>query len=96
MIAIIATFTVAEANAAAFEAIAGELVAATTANEPGVKLYTLVRDRKDATKYRMLELYEDQAAVNSHMSAEWFKAAGKKLGAVLEERLVIEQYSVVA
>jgi quinol monooxygenase YgiN len=96
MIAIIATFTVAEANAEAFEAVANALVAATRANEPGVKLYTLVRNGKEPTQYRMMELYDDQAAVDSHMASEWFKAAGPKLGPLLDGRLKIEQYAVTA
>jgi quinol monooxygenase YgiN len=96
MIAIIALFTVAEANAAAFEAAAGELVAATRANEPGTRLYTLVRSAKDPTQYRMMELYEDQAAVDAHMASDWFKAAGPKLGPLLDGRPVIEQYTVTA
>ncbi|MDO7842216.1 putative quinol monooxygenase [Sphingomonas immobilis] len=96
MIAIIASFTVPEDKAEAFEAIAGELVAATNANEPGVKLYTLARDKKDPTQYRMMELYEDQAAVDTHMASDWFKAAGPKLGGVLDGRPKIEQFTVVA
>jgi quinol monooxygenase YgiN len=95
MIAIIALFTVAEANAEAFEAAAGELVAATRA-EPGNKLYTLVRSAKDPTQYRMMELYEDQAAVEAHMASDWFKAAGPKLGPLLDGRPKIEEYTVTA
>lgn len=81
MIAIIATFTVPEDKAEAFEAIAGELVAATNANEPGVKLYTLVRSAAEPTQYRMMELYENQAAIDAHMASEWFRAGGAETGA---------------
>lgn len=95
MIAIIATFTVTSDNAAAFEAVAGELAQATLANETGVSLYKLVRSTKDATQYRMMELYADQAAVDMHMASEWFKAAGPKLGGLVEGRIQIESYSVV-
>jgi quinol monooxygenase YgiN len=95
MIAIIATFTVTADNAAAFEAVAGELAKATNANEPGVQLYKLVRSAKDTTQYRMMELYDDQAAVDSHMASDWFKAAGPKLGALVEGRIQIDSYAVV-
>jgi len=96
MIAIIATFSVAEANAEAFEAVAAELVAATNANEPGVRLYTLVRNAKDPTEYRMMELYEDQAAIEAHTASEWYKAAGPKFGPLLGGRPKIEHYTVIA
>jgi len=96
MIAIIATFSVAPENAAAFEAAAGELVTATNAKEPGVKLYTLVRNAKEPTQYRMMELYADQAAIEFHTASEWYKAAGPKLGPLLAGRPQIEQYTVTA
>ncbi|AYJ85405.1 antibiotic biosynthesis monooxygenase (plasmid) [Sphingomonas paeninsulae] len=95
MIAIIATFTINAENAAAFEAVAGELVKATNANEPGVQLYKLVHNAKDPTQYRMMELYDDQAAVDAHMASEWFKAAGPKLGGLIEGRMQLERYAVI-
>ena len=94
MISIIATFIVSRANAEAFEAVAAELVAATRANEPGVKLYTLVRNAKDPTQYRMIEMYEDQAALDAHMTSDWFKAIGPKLMPLLDARLKIAQYTL--
>ncbi|MDB5715828.1 MAG: antibiotic biosynthesis monooxygenase [Sphingomonadales bacterium] len=95
MIAIIASFTVTADNAAAFETIARQLEKDTKANEPGVKLYNLVRSAKDPTQYRMMELYDDQAAVDSHMKSDWFRAAGPKLAPLVEGRIVIESFSVV-
>lgn len=95
MIAIIATFTVPEANAAAFESVIAELSAATRANEPGVTLYQLVRGLKDPTHYRLMELYADQATVDTHMASDWFKAAGPKLGELIEGRPLLERYETV-
>ena len=95
MIEIIATFTVTEANAEAFEAAVAELAAATRANEPGVSLYQLVRNRKDPTQYRLMELYAEQATVDAHMTSPWFQEAGPKLGALIEGRPLLERYDTI-
>jgi quinol monooxygenase YgiN len=96
MIGLIATFTVTEENAAAFEAVATELASATRAGEPGNKLYQLVRNQKEPTQFRMMELYADQAAVEAHMASDWFKAAGPKLMALIEGRMLLERYNALS
>lgn len=95
MIGLIATFTVTEENAAAFETVATDLANATRAGESGNKFYQLVRNQKEPTQYRMMELYEDQSAVEAHMASDWFKAAGPKLMALIEGRMLLERYHAI-
>lgn len=42
-----------------------------------------------------MELYADQATVDAHMASDWFKAAGPKLGALIEGRPQLERYETV-
>ena len=95
MIGIIATFTVLEENAAAFEAAAGQLAEATRAGEPGAKLYQLVKSLADPIQYCMMELWEDQAALDNHVTTEWYKAAGPVVAPLLAGRPKLERYSTV-
>lgn len=95
MIALVASFKVEPANSEAFEAVIAELTAATLANEPGTKLYQLCRSKKDPTTYRLLELYESQEALDTHMQSEWFKSAGPKIGELVAERPVLEKLDTV-
>ena len=85
-IGITATLKAQEGKEAELEATFGELSKAVRANEPGNRLYSLCRSRKDKGTYVVLEIYEDDAAVEAHRNSEHFRAAGPKLGAVLAGR----------
>lgn len=95
MIALVANFKVEAEHSAAFEAVIAELAAATLGNEPGVRLYQLCRSQDDARTYRLLELYDSQEVLDSHMQAEWFKTAGPKLSGLLAERPVLERLDTI-
>ena len=79
MIAIIATLSVRPDRIEPFEARFLQLVAAVKAEEPGARMYQLVRSATDVGDYRVMEVYEDQAALDRHMGSEHFKAAGRDL-----------------
>lgn len=83
MIGMVATLKVQADKAAEFEAVFGELVAQVRANEKGCRLYQLVRTRKDPTVYKVLELYDDQAALDAHMQTEHFKSVAGKFRGML-------------
>ena len=85
-IGITATLKAQEGKEADLEATFGELSKAVRANEPGNKLYTLCKSRKDKGTYVVLEIYENDAALDAHRNSEHFRAAGPKLGAVLAGR----------
>lgn len=81
---------------AEFESTFASLGQATRDNEPGVLTYRLVKVRNDATAYRVMEIYQDQAALDSHMRSEWFATFGPALRQYLAEKPVMEMADVVA
>jgi quinol monooxygenase YgiN len=83
MIGLVATLKVQPDKTAEFETVFGELVAQVRVNEKGCRLYQLARTRKDPCVYKVLELYDDQAALDAHMKAEYFKGAAGKFGGLL-------------
>src|SRR5262249_40282530 len=60
------------------------------ANEPGNKLYQLVRSREDADVYVVMELYDSQADLEAHMKAEHMAATRPRIGPLVAERLGME------
>ncbi len=93
MIALLAKMSVVAGKEVEFEAAMTELVEQVRANEPGNKLYTLV---KNDSGYAVMEIYENQEAVAAHMQSEHFRAAGPKFAGVLAGRPEILNYEVVA
>jgi quinol monooxygenase YgiN len=85
-IGVIATLKVVDGKGAELETIFGELAPKVRANEPGNRLYVLHKSRDEANTYVVMEIYDDQAAIEAHRSSEHFKAAGPKLGACLAGR----------
>lgn len=95
MIAVTVSLVVAPGIGPELEAALGELARATLANEPGVLVYRLCRSPDDGCRYRLIEMYKDQAALDHHKTMEWFKAAGPLVGPLLAEPPVMEQYDVL-
>ncbi|HEV8614028.1 MAG TPA: putative quinol monooxygenase [Methylomirabilota bacterium] len=85
MLGVVATLKVKPGMEAQFEAVAKELVAKVNANESGCKLYALHRAETDGT-YVFMERYVDQAAVDTHRAADYFKTLGRKMGEYMEGR----------
>ena len=73
-----------------FEAVFMELAAQVLANEPGCKFYALNRSKSDPQVYKVLESYEDQAALEAHGQTDYFKAANVKLAGLVGGRPDIE------
>jgi quinol monooxygenase YgiN len=90
MIGIVATLKVQEGKAAEFEAIFTELAQKVRANEPGNLCYQLTRSRADPNTYKVLELYQDEAAVTAHGQSEYFRDLGRKMGPCMGGRPEIE------
>lgn len=85
-IGIIATLKVQPGKGSEFEGVFRELAGQVRANEPGNKLYQVFKSRKDADTYVVMEVYQDQAAVDAHGKSDHFRAAGPKLGPTLAGR----------
>ena len=85
-IGVIATLKVQSGKGQEFENVFGELAGQVRANESGNKLYQVFKSRKDADTYVVMEIYQDQAALDAHGKSDHFKAAGPKLGPTLAGR----------
>lgn len=94
MIALSLPLTVAEENAAAFEAVMSKLVEATN-REEGVVAYRLCRTSAPGS-YVMIEIYRDQAAMDIHMGTAHFKEAAAQFFPMLTSRPNLEKMEVVA
>ncbi|HRE35975.1 MAG: antibiotic biosynthesis monooxygenase [Sphingopyxis sp. 65-8] len=81
-IGIIATLRVQPDKEAEFEAVFAELAPAVRANEPGNSFYKLFRTA-EAGVYKVLECYDDEAAVAAHRASDHFRTLGAKLGPCL-------------
>ncbi len=94
-IGIIATVKVQDGKHAEAEAVFGELAAQVRANEPGNTLYQLVKSRTDANTYVMMELYDDEAAIEAHRKSDHFRAAGPKLATIVAGPPDIQYFDAV-
>jgi quinol monooxygenase YgiN len=84
--------TVPLENKANFELEFNQLVGAILANEPGVKLYHLCRSRTDTSQYRLIEIYDDQAALDHHLETQWYKSAVPKIMPLVAGNSLVEYY----
>ena len=80
---IVATIKVKAGHEADFEAIAGKLVAAVKANEPGCMLYTLNRG-DDPLTFVFMERYQDADAVKAHRATDHYRSLGREMGAHMD------------
>ena len=78
-IGIIATLRVQPDKEAEFEAVFAELAPAVRANEPGNSFYKLFRTA-EAGVYKVLECYDDAAAVEAHRASTHFREIGARFG----------------
>jgi quinol monooxygenase YgiN len=62
--------------------------------EPGCKSYQLYQDPYDNTKFVFVEQYTNQAAVDAHFAADYFKAFGPKVGDLVQGPAQIKIISI--
>ena len=93
-IGVIATLRVQPGKEEAFEAVFAELAAAVRANETSNSYYKLFRTT-DAGVYKVLECYDDEAAVEAHRASGHFRELGAKLGPCLAGAPELEKLSAV-
>lgn len=91
-IGVIATLRVQAGKEAEFEGVFAELAPAVAANEPGNSYYRLFRT-EEAGVYKVLECYDDAAAVEAHRASDHFRTLGAKLGPCLTGAPEIERLS---
>ena len=81
MIAVLAKLPIKPGSEADFEKAMLAMAAQVHANEPGNHMYTLCKDADGG--YTMMELYDDEAAIEAHRASAHFKAGGATLGPFL-------------
>lgn len=94
MIALIAKMPVAPGKEADLETGMQKLIDVVRAEEPGNKLYTLVKS--DDGEYLMMELYDNEEALAVHGKSDAFKAAAAGLAGVMAGRPEVTKYTVIA
>ena len=94
-ISVIATLKAQPGKNADLEAVFKDLAAKVRANEPGNQLYTVCKSRTDESTYIVMEMYDDQAAIEAHRNAEHFRAAGPNIGACLAGRPDVQYFDAI-
>ena len=95
MIGIVATLVAKDGREAEFEAAFLHMVAAVKANEAGNVMYRLARSRDEPRTYKVLEIYADEAAVETHRTSEHYKAGGRALRDLVDAPPRIEMLDTV-
>ncbi len=78
-----------------FEAAFAKQAAGVRAHEPGNKLYQLVRSREDPNSYVVMELYDSQADLDAHRTAEHMVANRPNMAGLVAPGTTIEIYDAV-
>ena len=65
-----------------------------TLAEPGCTGYQLYQNPYDPTKFLVFETYKNQAAIDAHFAADYFKEFGDKAGKLTSKPSVIMIYDV--
>lgn len=79
---IVATLTVKPEKIKDFTEAAKEMIEKSN-KESGCKLYQLYQDPYDNTKFVFVEQYTNQAAIDQHFAADYFKAFGPKISDIV-------------
>jgi quinol monooxygenase YgiN len=94
-IGVVATIKIQPGKNAEFEAVTKELMAAVRANEKGNHYYNFCKSRTDETTYVVLEMYEDQTALEAHGKSDHFRTIGAKMGPFLAGRPEVQYLDAV-
>ena len=92
MIALVAKLNVANGKETEFEEVMLGLAEQVRANETGNRLYTLVKNEEG---YAVLELYDDDNALQAHMQSQHFRDAGTKFAGLMAGPPKLSRYEVV-
>jgi quinol monooxygenase YgiN len=79
MILVVATVRVHPDKVAEYESACRELMPPLQAANPGIVFYKAGKCRETANTYRVVEAYEDQAAMDRHVTSDALKAAFARL-----------------
>lgn len=94
-IGIVATLKVQSGKGKELEDVFKDLAQKVRTSESGNRLYQLFKSRKDADTYIVMEIYDDQAALEAHGKSDHFRAAGPRLAPVMGGRPDIQYFDSV-
>ena len=94
-IGLLATITVQEGKNAEFEQTFLALAEQVRANEPGNIFYLLHRSKSDPQVYKVMEQYQDAAALDAHGKSAHFAEANKVLATLVSAAPEIEVLDTV-
>jgi quinol monooxygenase YgiN len=94
MILVVATVRVHPDKAAEYETACRAIMPPLQAANPGIVFYKAGKCREAANTYRVVEAYEDQAAMDRHVGSERLKASFAQLGPCIAD-LEIRIHDVV-
>jgi quinol monooxygenase YgiN len=83
-VSVVANLTVKPGKEDEFLALWDNVLAHVTDNEPGTQHYVLHRSTTERNVFYVTEVYDDQAALDAHMSSDVFAAFGASLGDIVE------------
>ncbi len=95
MIRIVAKRTVRPDQVDRYLELARELTACSRAEEGNLS-YTLNRSTADPRTFAFIEVWRDQAAIDSHNASEHFTRLVPQLGSLVEEACPVELYTEVS
>ena len=95
MIGVVAVIRAREGREREFEQVFAEMTAKVKASEPGNRMYQLTRSRTDPRTYKVLEMYDDQAALEAHGASDHYREGGGKLRDLVEGRPEVELLDAV-
>lgn len=93
---VIAKLQSREGKEAEMRAALEKMVAAVSANEPGVPKYELHTDNNDPTVFYFYEQYDDETASTAHGTTDHMKQLGEDLKGVAGARPEITQLTWIA
>ena len=96
MIGVVAVIRAREGQEQAFEQVFARLTEEVKASEPGNQLYQLTRSRTEPRTYKVLEIYQDEAALQAHGASDHYKAGGRELRDLVEGRPEVEVLDAVS
>lgn len=94
-IGVIARVTIVPGKGKEFEAAFAVQAKGVRANEPGNKLYQLVKSREDDNVYVVMELYDSDADLEAHRSAAHMVANRPAMVPLIGGKTVVEIYDAV-
>lgn len=94
-IGVIAHVTVVDGKGAEFEAVFETQAKGVRENEPGNRLYQLVKSREDPNRYVVMELYDSDADLEAHRNAPHIIANRPSMAPLIGAKTLVEIYDAV-